>query len=523
MLTADPPTRIEPARTPRLEAVEAAGLSAPRMPVIRSVFWRIFLWFWLAMIVLAAAVTFTVYLTDPDQFFPRLHSVPLRQIDQLGRESVARYESGGASALRTFLTDALHGAGFGEQTPQSYFDGVYLFDLQTGRELSGQKPPAGAEAVVRRTRDNSDLQLERLLDKMLMARSVASAAGDAGNGAHYAFMLSMPRTSLLLPTTGQLWLDLAAALITSGLVCYWLAQYVIAPVRNLQCAARRLAGGDLSVRVSTSRALAHRHDEFSELASDFDEMAARIENLLTAQRQLIGDISHELGSPLTRMNVALRIAYRKAGEEVRPELERIERESNRLNDLIRQLLLLSELENREQVLIMERVDLLELVREVAADAEFEASNRRCRVCVNPLPEIGSENWTDGNAPGLAFTKGSRHLLRSAVENVVRNAVRYTAEDSEVTIEIGKKGGAPSHPPRMVIRVRDHGPGVPPAALANLFRPFYRVSEARDRLSGGTGLGLAITRQAVQAHAGTVSAMNHPAGGFLVEIELNTLA
>ena len=493
------------------------------MPVIRSVFWRIFLWFWLAMLVLAAAVTFTVYLTDPDQFFPRLHSVPLRQIDQLGRESVARYESGGAAALRAFLTRAADGAGLGEQTPQARFDGVYLFDIQTGRELSGQTPPPGAETVVRRTRDNSDLQLERLLNKLLMARAIESSAAAAGSAPRYAFMLSMPRTSLLLPTTGQLWLHLLAALVTSGLVCYWLAQYVIAPVRNLQNAARRLAGGDLSARVSTSRALAGRHDEFSELASDFDEMAVRIENLLTAQRQLIGDISHELGSPLTRMNVALRIAYRKAGEEVRPELERIERESNRLNDLIRQLLLLSELENREQVLVMERVDLLELVREVAADAEFEAGNRRCRVCVHPLPAPGSPDGSGGGVPGQAFTKGSRHLLRSAVENVVRNAVRYTAEDSEVTIEIGNRAGTPANLPRTVIRVRDHGPGVPPAALAHLFRPFYRVSEARDRLSGGTGLGLAITRQAVQAHAGTVSAANHPAGGFLVEIELHGLA
>ena len=520
MLTADPPTRTEPAAATS-PAVAAAGVApAHRMPVIRSVFGRIFLWFWLAMLVLAAAVTATVYLTDPDQFSPRLHSLPLQEIDRLGQESIAQYESGGSAQLRVFLTSAPHGAGFGEQTPQSHFDGAYLFDIQTGRELSGQTPPPGAAAVVQRTRDNTDLQLERLLNKLLMVSAVKNPAGGAPR---YAFMLSMPRTSLLLPTAKQWWLHLAAALLTSGLVCYWLAQYVIAPVRNLQSAARRLAGGDLSVRVSTSQALAHRHDEFSELARDFDEMAARIENLLTAQRQLIGDISHELGSPLTRMNVALRIAYRKLGEAVHPELARIERESNRLNELIRQLLLLSELEDREQVLTMERVDLVELVCDVAADAEFEASNRRCRVCVNTLPAAGPKDAANADAAGAMYTRGSRHLLRSAVENVVRNAVRYTAADSEVTIDIGRKPGASAASPRTVILVRDHGPGVPTAALAHLFRPFYRVSEARDRLSGGTGLGLAITRQAVQAHAGTVSATNHPAGGFLVEIELNGLA
>ena len=523
MLTVERPKTISSLDKPRHDAAPPPPDPGPRLPVARSVFWRIFLWFWLAMLVLAAAATFTVYLTDPDQFFPHLHSVPLRQIDALGQESIARYESGGASKLREFLTKMPPGTAANEQTPPARFDGAFLFDIQSGRELSGRTPPPGAQAIIRRTRDNDDLQLERRLSELLMARAVRSPTGAAGSGPRYAFVLSMPRTSLLLPTTEQLWSHLAAALLTSALVCYALTRYMVAPVRNLQSATRRLSDGDLSVRVSTSPAMAHRRDEFSDLARDFDEMATRIQNLLTAQRQLIGDISHELGAPLTRMNVALRIAYRKAGAEVHPELERIERESNRLNELIRQLLLLSELENREQVLTMERVDLLALVHEVAADAEFEASNRRCRVCVCPLPASRAREDPDAAAPAPSFTRGSRHLLRSAVENVVRNAVRYTAEDSEVTIEIGRKPGALPAAPRTVIRVRDHGPGVPPAALAHLFQPFYRVSEARDRLSGGTGLGLAITRQAVQAHAGTVSAANHPGGGFLVEIELGSVA
>ena len=117
----------------------------------------------------------------------------------------------------------------------------------------------------------------------------------------------------------------------------------------------------------------------------------------------------------------------------------------------------------------------------------------------------------------------RHLLRSALENVVRNAVRYTTADSEVQIEIGSRVDSPAAQRYATIKVRDHGPGVPPSALGDLFRPFYRVSEARDRQSGGTGLGLAITRQAIDAHAGRVSAANHPEGGLLVEIELALLS
>ncbi len=182
-------------------------------------------------------------------------------------------------------------------------------------------------------------------------------------------------------------------------------------------------------------------------------------------------------------------------------------EAGRLNELIRQLLLISELEIQEPTEPAEPIDLLALVTEVAADAEFEASGRRCRVSVK--------------ATGPVKVSGVRHLLRSAVENVVRNAVRYTAEDSEVVIELDTlsppaTGGGVG---RAVVRVRDQGPGVPTAELSNLFQPFYRVSEARDRLSGGTGLGLAITQQAVEAHGGTVRAANQPTGGLVVEIEL----
>ena len=175
---------------------------------------------------------------------------------------------------------------------------------------------------------------------------VARPVAGARSGHRYVFLLVRARAGFLLPTTPQVWLQMAAALIVSAAVCYRLARYVVAPVRRLQAAARRLAGGDLGTRVSSSPTWRHRHDEFSELAVDFDDMAARIETLLHAQRRLIADISHELGSPLTRVNVALGLAFRKADAVCHPELERIKLEAQRLNELIRQLLLLSELENQ---------------------------------------------------------------------------------------------------------------------------------------------------------------------------------
>ncbi len=501
MHTADPASDVDGG----VGAMPAAG-RLPRAPM-RSLFWRIFSWFWLAMLLLATAVTATVYVTDPDQFFPPWRSVPIRHMDQLAQESIAAYEQGGRDALHTYLTHLPRFAPGEIGVLDSAVQQAFLFDADTDQELGGQRSPKDIHNLVARTRDKGDVQLQRLLTQMLMARSYPGTA----NGHRYVFMVAMPRPSLLVPTRFRGWVPVSAALATSALVCYWLTRQVVGPVRRLQSAARRLAEGDLSVRVSTTPGLARRGDEIGELAADFDDMAMRIQDLLAAQRRLIGDISHELGSPLTRVNVALGLAFRKAGEEVRPELERIQREAWRLNDLIRQLLLISELENGTPSKPSELIDLPALVREVAADAEFEAGSRRCRVRVTDL-----SRHAEADCRALP---GVHHLLRSAVENVVRNAVRYTAEDSEVHIEIAVRDGAQPEKKRAVVRVRDHGPGVPESALTELFRPFYRVSEARDRQSGGTGLGLAITRQAIDAHGGKVWAVNHPDGGLLVEIEL----
>jgi two-component system sensor histidine kinase CpxA len=296
------------------------------------------------------------------------------------------------------------------------------------------------------------------------------------------------------------WLRFGTALVAAAALCYWLSRYVLAPVQQLRNAARLLAGGDLSVRVSTP-ALAARRDEFSELARDFDDMASRIESLLAAQRRLIADVSHELGSPLTRVNVALGIARRKSGTEIQPELQRIEQETKKLNELIHQVLLLSRLESHAGMEAAEDIDLRALVEEVAADAAFEAAGNERRVRVL--------------ASGTCAVSGSRHVLRSAVDNVIRNAVHHTAPHTEVLVELQ------SHSARheAVIHVRDHGPGVPIAALGKLFEPFYRVSEARDRQSGGTGLGLAITEHAVKSLGGSVRARNVEGGGLAVEIRL----
>lgn len=309
----------------------------------------------------------------------------------------------------------------------------------------------------------------------------------------------LPPRELLMrfPFPPDFWLQLLITFVISGLVCYGLAWRITAPIRRLRAAAQGLAGGDLSSRVTLSGEVTG--DELTDLGRDFNLMAVRIEKLVTAHKQLVRDVSHELRSPLARLNVALGIARKQSPPSAEAVLDRIELEGERLNLLIGELLTLSQLEGGATG-GKDEVDLEELADEVSRDADFEACGCNRRVHFTPSPAL--------------LVRGNRELLRRALENVVRNAVRYTAEESAVEVSLEQAPG-----PQAVLWVRDFGPGVPEAQLADIFRPFYRVAEARDRLSGGTGIGLAISEKTFALHGGTVTARNLPNAGLEVEIRL----
>ncbi|MFM9903895.1 MAG: ATP-binding protein [Pyrinomonadaceae bacterium] len=306
-----------------------------------------------------------------------------------------------------------------------------------------------------------------------------------------------PRAPSLFFDSWLGYLRLAGLLLTAIIVCYALARYLSSPIEKIRTATQKLAEGDLATRVAGQ--VGRRRDELADLACDFDDMAERIETLVTSQRRLNSDISHELRSPLARMNVALEIAKQKSNPATAVMLDRIETESNRLNEMISRLLILAKLETGSELVEPGRVDLTEIVRGVAEDADFEAQARGRSV------KISSDDQ--------CTVMGSENLLRSAVENVLRNAVRYTAEGTEVDVSLRANNG------HAVFTVSDHGGGVPEDELANLFRPFYRVGEARERKTGGMGLGLAIAERAIKAHKGTISARNTDVG-LLVEICLD---
>lgn len=286
-------------------------------------------------------------------------------------------------------------------------------------------------------------------------------------------------------------------IVVSG-VCYILARSLTMPIRKLQKTTQQIAGGDYSARVGKS--LERAGNEITDLGRDFDIMVERTEKVINAQKRLLRDISHELRSPLARLNVALALAKKRFNEDDDSSLKKIGQEADRLNELIGQLLILTRLESGAGIHALEPVNLTELVREVAGDVNFEASCNGRGVKVVSSAEI--------------TVNGSRELLRRAIENIVRNAAQYTAEHTrvEIVLSVGEKEAE--------IKVIDFGPGVPERDLPHLFEPFYRVAEARERQSGGVGIGLAITEQAVKAHGGKVIALNgYDRQGLIVTITL----
>lgn len=363
-----------------------------------------------------------------------------------------------------------------------------------GNMLAGSSRIPGARKLARAAAQRDEVEFQ------ISGTALMAARRTVGNdGKIYVLLASMPRSVLaaLRVQPGTRLLRISATMLVASLVCFALARYLADPVVKLRDATRRFAAGDLSVRVQPQ--LGRRRDELADLARDFDAMATQIASLLTAQRRLLGDVSHELRTPLTRLNLALELARRHAGDGAAPALDRIEREAAQLNELIGQLLMLARLESGQAQPAHIVFDLSAMLREVVGDSQFEAEATQRRIQLQ--------------SAATCCIHGTPAMLRSALENVIRNALRYTPENSSIEIALH------CDETHAVIMVRDHGPGVPAESLTQIFSPFYRVDEARDRQDGGTGLGLAIVERALTSHGGHVKAENAPDGGLLIEMQL----
>ena len=451
---------------------------------MKSLFLRIFLWIWIAMV----AVGVVLVVTSPffTQSRPRIDQWQQgseiwagERVDRAVRQIQAR----GAAGL---------GASRGRGPGHRGF-ATFVFD-RAGREVTGLLAPREAVDLALQVVETGAEKSIRRGGFHLVAKP---ATDPDGRFLVVVGALHRPPRPVDLLEPEALWLRVALLAVVVGVLSFLLARYLSSPVGALRSAVRRLQEGDFSARVGAR--VSRRRDEIGELAREFDSMAERLESLVRSQRRLLRDVSHELRSPLARLRVALELARDRAGDGLSESFDRMDRETARIDDLIGQLLLLERLAAGEPDGNRQVFDLGGLVDGVVDDASFEASGSGVKVVV-----LGG---------GDVAVEGYPALVRSAIDNILRNAIRHAPASTAVEVELE------AHEEAATITVRDGGPGVPEGHLESLFEPFTRVADARERTSGGAGLGLAIARRAVEAHDGSVSARNHPDGGLEVEVLL----
>jgi two-component system OmpR family sensor kinase len=461
---------------------------------MHSLFLRIFVLFWIAMALIVGgsiAITFTEASREYESpEAQRRPNVAIQASEVLGR--------GGLSALKDWL----------DANKNSMAD-RHLYVIG----------PDGQDILGRRLSESAARRLD-LFNHVAMGpepRAVAPPPPGNFRPPHFApqivgpdgstyTVLSVPRRPSIfgaLSLPGISLTILCIALVVSAFASWWLAQHLSSPIRRIQEGARALASENVDTGVGgmrVSAGLEDRKDELAVLARDFDAMADQLRTNRAAVTQLLRDISHELRSPLARMRVAVGLARRPGGDLSR-QLDRLERETERLDGLISQILKLARLHGTDTgagaPFEWEDFELDEVIEEVVRDANFEGAVKGCRVLL-----FGAARTT---------MRGNRELLRSAIENVLRNAVRYSPQGAAVAVSVARPASG------LAVVIRDRGPGVPSDDLERIFEPFYRVAESRDRDSGGEGIGLAITSQVMKAHGGAARANNHADGGLEVSL------
>jgi two-component system sensor histidine kinase CpxA len=364
---------------------------------------------------------------------------------------------------------------------------VYLLDRQ-GEDLLDRPVPPAVKRLAQELRGGRRRAFHNAPGEHMLAHTVYRGE----QGLLRAVLVFPPDGHGLLRALGSmLWLRIALAILVSGIICYLLSRLMTNRLKALQLASRRLANGELDTRLQVRD---KGGDETDELARDFNSMAQQLQERIQAQKRLLGDVSHELRSPLARLRIALALAQEnsvKSGEY----LQRIEHEAERLEELIAQLLATQ----ADKIHLDTHIDLVPLLQHLCADASFEGQAQGVQVIFTAAIE-------------QAIVASSGDLLHKSFENILRNAVNHTDENSCVTVSLAHRDGS------FHVAIEDRGPGVPPEELDKIFGEFYRVDTARTRDSGGYGLGLAIARRAILRHGGGVEAAN-TGSGLLVTVSL----
>jgi two-component system sensor histidine kinase CpxA len=446
-------------------------------------FWKIFLPFWILQTCIMLFLAFRVHASfGPDR--PWWLQPERRAMPVLARYATWRYSTRGQDGLRELLHD------IALDKRAAY----WLFDSNLN-ELSGAPMPNDAREAVQRA-----LQSEGIAKARQATFLAETVKDDKGRTFVFAGEFYVPPLQRTLPVSVP-FVILLSSLLTS-LLCAALAQYITRPILRLRDAAHAIARGDLEARAGV--AASTRRDEITDLVKDFDTMAGEIEDLVASNKRMLMGASHDLRSPISRIRVALSLASTAPEAERAELLSRIEVELLRLNGMIEQILTVARLESGQLRRALEPLLLNQVIGEAVEDARFEASPSEVEIAYEAQsPEV--------------TVMGEENMLRSAIENVLRNAIFYSGADGRVEVSIAKENGVAR------IAVRDNGPGVPESALPKLFSPFYRVDDARGTATGGSGLGLSIVSGAVKVHGGTVCARNVTPHGLEILIELPVAA
>jgi signal transduction histidine kinase len=458
---------------------------------MKNLFLKIFLWFWMTLLIIGATLIAGLAMNHANQNMRRqtltrmLLYLPLE-----AKQTADIFEKDGTAGLQEHLA---HLRVVAELEP--------YFITPDGKDALGRSLPSQVASLAQSASDASPVFSKRGF------QNVASFKTTGASGRIYTMVIALPSPSIgmIMKELGYPTLfGLLGIMVVGVAFCFFLARHIANPVVQVSAAAGRIADGWLDTR--SEPGIRHRRDEIGRLADNFDRMAERIESLVHGQQRLFGDVSHELRSPLARLSVAEGLLRQCPSEEQPEYLDRIAAEVENLDQLIGQLLTFARIDSRADMSRKEPVELSSLVQEVAVDGNFEAQAKGCAVTVE--------------CPGTLTTGGAREQLRRAVENVVRNAIRYSPSGTVVGITIRRES---ANRPTALIQVRDHGPGVPEDHLERIFLPFHRVPTAQAEPSCGAGLGLAITERIVLMYGGTVRAVNAAGGGLMVELKLPLIA
>ena len=430
-----------------------------------NLYWKVFLGFWLTSLTLSSAAVFVS------------HEIRRQEAMELSGLTPVNLINRTAFIIRRLPDDI---DDWREQLGEHDVD-LYI-RKRAQSPLSTPAFPADIQPLFDQLEDSLFAESGNLMRLRLGRQELAQ------DGSPIDFVLDMPSTQVFWARElfSNIGVQVLLAFALSGLACFVLARYLTRNLKQLSLASRALARGDMSARAQLSNL--SRNDELSQLGEDFNNMADALEISQASQKRLVRDISHELRSPLARLQIALEITRQKNDSS---ELDRIEQEADRLNEMIGQLLSIPD----DNAALEDIVDLVAMLESIVEDGRIEAEVRGVTLALQCQP-------------GEALLAAAATQLHSALENILRNAIKYTAENTRVEIQLTQVADDRNYlKPQYRLQIEDCGPGVPAGDTERIFEPFYRVDQARNRDTGGYGIGLAIVKRIIARHGGTVRAQN----------------